>query len=407
MVQRLGWKKLTIAAMLAATACFAYFGVTRIRAQHVRPSEASSQQRKGLPRYIPSAAEWAALTVEPVSEQVFRGEHVTEGKIAVNEDSSTPIFSPYAGRVIKLLAKPSDVVERGQPLFVVEATDTVQGLNDFIAALSAVNKARSTLNLAQIVEKRADDLYAGKAVPLKDWQQAQADLSAAQNDMRSSETALEAAHNRLRILGRSEEQIATFERTRQMSADTPINAPIGGTVIQRKVGPGQFINNGASDPVFVIGDLSTVWLMAFVRETEASDVAVGQELAFSLLALPGREFKARIDYVSAAIDPSTRRLLVRATIDNKDGLLKPEMFANVTIYSGGTSPAVGVPKQALIYEGDQVRLWVVHGDKSIELRQVETGLTNDDLVEVRANLAPGEKIVTKGSLFIDRAATGS
>ena len=393
--------------MLAATAGFAYFGITRIRAQHIRPSEASSQQRKELHRYIPSAAEWAALTVEPVSEQVFRGEHVTEGKIAVNEDGSTPIFSPYAGRVIKLLAKPSDVVERGQPLFVVEATDTVQGLNDFIAALSAVNKAHSTLNLAQIVEKRADDLYAGKAVPLKDWQQAQADLSTAQNDLRSSETALEAAHNRLRILGRSEEQIETFERTRQMSADTPITAPIGGTVIQRKVGPGQFISNGASDPVFVIGDLSTVWLTAFVRETEASDVAVGQELMFSLLALPGREFKARIDYVSAAIDPSTRRLLVRATIDNKNSLMKPEMFANVTIYSGGTSPAVGVPKQALIYEGDQVRLWVVHGDKSIELRQVETGLTNGDLVEVRANLAPGEKIVTKGSLFIDRAATGS
>jgi membrane fusion protein, heavy metal efflux system len=393
--------------MLTAAAGVAYFGVDRIRAQHIKPSEASSQQRTRLPRYIPSAAEWAALTVEPVSEQVFRGEHVTEGKIAVDEDGSTPIFSPYAGRVIKLLAKPSDVVEAGQPLFVVEATDTVQGLNDFIAALSAVNKARSTLNLAQIVEKRADDLYAGKAVPLKDWQQSQADLSAAQNDMRSAETALEAAHNRLRILGRSEEQIATFERTRQMSADTPINSPIGGTVIQRKVGPGQFINSGASDPVFLIGDLSSVWLTAFVRETEASDVAVGQELTFSLLALPGKVFKARIDYVSAAIDPSTRRLLVRATIDNKSGLLKPEMFANVTIYSAGTSPGVGVPKQALIYEGDEVRVWVVHDDKSIELRQVKTGLTNGDLVEVRANLAPGEKIVTKGSLFIDRAATGS
>jgi membrane fusion protein, heavy metal efflux system len=406
-VQRLGWKKLTIAAVLAVIAGSAYFGVARIRAQHITTSEASSQQRTGLPRYIPNAAEWAALTVEPVSEQVFRGEHITEGKVAVNEDSSTPIFSPFAGRVIKLLAKPSDVVERGQPLFVVEATDTVQGLNDFVAALSAVNKAHSTLNLAQIVEKRADDLYAGKAVPLKDWQQSQADLSAAQNDMRSAETALEAAHNRLRILGRSEEQIATFERTRQMSADTPINSPIGGTVIQRKVGPGQFINSGASDPVFVIGDLSTVWLTAFVRETEASDVAVGQELRFSLLALPGREFKARIDYVAAAIDPSTRRLLVRATIDNKDGLLKPEMFANVTIYSGGTGLSVGVPKQALIYEGERVRLWVVRDDRSIELRQVETGLTNGDLVEVRANLARGEKIVTKGSLFIDRAATGS
>jgi cobalt-zinc-cadmium efflux system membrane fusion protein len=192
-----------------------------------------------------------------------------------------------------------------------------------------------------------------------------------------------------------------------MSADTPIYSPISGTVIQRKVGPGQFINIGASDPVFVIGDLSTVWLTAFVRETEASGVAVGQEITFSLLALPDSEFKARINYVSAALDPSTRRLLVRATIDNKDGLFKPEMFANVTIYAGGDRPSIGVPKQALIYEGDRVRLWVVHDDKSIELRKIETGLTNGDLVEVRANLKAGEKIVTRGSLFIDRAASGS
>jgi cobalt-zinc-cadmium efflux system membrane fusion protein len=149
-----------------------------------------------------------------------------------------------------------------------------------------------------------------------------------------------------------------------------------------------------------------VWLTAFVRETEASGVAVGQEIAFSLLALPGNEFKARIDYVAAAIDPSTRRLLVRATIDNKEGVFKPEMFANVTIYSGGDRPGIGVPKRALIYEGDHVRLWVAHDDQSIELRDIETGLTNGDLVEVRTKLKAGEKIVTKGSLFIDRAAAG-
>jgi membrane fusion protein, heavy metal efflux system len=400
-------RKLMGVAALVALLGLAAFGANRIWAQHEKPSELTSVNRHGLPFYMPSAAEWASLSVEPVSERVFRAERVTEGKIAINEDSSTPIFSPYAGRVTKLLVKPSDMVERGQPLFIVEATDTVQGLNDFVTALSALNTTRSKLNLAQIVEKRASDLYAGKAVPLKDWQQSQADLTTAQNDLRSAETALEAAHNRLRILGRSEDQISAFQQTRQMSADTPIYSPIGGTVVLRKVGPGQFIGSGASDPVFVIGDLSTVWLTAFVRETEASGVAVGQDVAFSVLALPGRNFSARIDFVSAAIDPSTRRLLVRATIDNKDGLLKPEMFANVTIYSGRDRPAVGVPKQALIYEGDKVRLWVAHDDKSIELREITTGLTNGDLVEVQANLKPGEKIVTRGSLFIDRAASGS
>src|ERR1700689_3475408 len=298
-------RKLAIALAILAAAGFGVFGVTRLFIGHARSTEASSQSKASLPRYVPTAAEWASLTVEPVTEQEFRAEHVTEGKIAFNEDSSTPIFSPFAGRVIKLLVKPSDMVERGQPLFVVEATDTVQGLNAFVTAFSALNTARSKLNLAQIVEKRADDLYARKAVPLKDWQQSQNDLTTAQNDMRSAETATEAAHGRLRILGRSEDQISTFQQTRQMSADTPIYSPISGTVIQRKVGPGQFLNSGATDPVFVIGDLSTVWLTAFVRETEAEGVALGQEISFSLLALPDREFKARIDYVSAAIDSST------------------------------------------------------------------------------------------------------
>jgi membrane fusion protein, heavy metal efflux system len=399
------WRRLALLLAIAVAAGLGVVGASRIFAQHAKSTETSSQTKATLPRYVPSAAEWASLSVESTSERVFRAEHVTEGKIAVNEEISTPIFSPYAGRVTKLLVKPSDVVERGQPLFIVEATDTVQALNDFITALSALNTARSKLNLAQIVEKRQDDLYAGKAVPLKDWQQAQADLNAAQNDMRAAETAVEATHNRLRILGRSEEQISAFQQTRQISADTPIYSPIGGTVVQRKVGPGQFISTGASDPVFVIGDLSSVWLTAFVRESEAADVKLGQEMEFAVLALPGRTFKARIDYVSAAIDPTTRRLLVRATIDNKDNLFKPEMFANVTIYTGGDHPSVGVPKQALIYEGEHVRLWVAHDDQSIELRDVETGLTNGDFVEARTNLKAGEKIVTKGSLFIDRAAT--
>jgi membrane fusion protein, heavy metal efflux system len=401
------WRRLALALTGIVLAAIAIVGVNRAFVPRAKSSETSGASKVDPSRFKPSEAVWASLSIEQVSERIFRAEHVTEGKISVNEDSSTPIFSPYAGRVAKLLVKPSDVVERGQSLFIIEATDTVQALNDFVAALGALNTARSKLNLAQIVEKRQDDLYSGKAVPLKDWQQAQADLTAAQNDVRTAETAVEAAHNRLRILGRSEEQITTFQRTRQISADTPIYSPIGGTVVQRKIGPGQFISSGGSDPVFVIGDLSTVWLTAFVRESEAADIRLGQEINFTVLALPGRSFKTNIDYVSAAIDPSTRRLLVRATIDNKEGLFKPEMFANVTIFAGTDHASVGVPKQALIYEGERVRLWVAHDDKSLELREIRTGLTNGDLVEVRTNLKAGEKVVTRGSLFIDRAASGT
>jgi len=83
------------------------------------------------------------------------------------------------------------------------------------------------------------------------------------------------------------------------------------------------------------------------------------------------------------------------------------LFRSVTIYSGEDHPSVGVPKQALIYEGDHVRLWVANADKSLELREVQTGLSNGNLVEVRSNLKSGDKVVTKGSLFIDRAASGT
>ncbi|WP_291688660.1 efflux RND transporter periplasmic adaptor subunit [Bradyrhizobium sp.] len=406
-LQMLNRQRLAMGAALLVLAGAALYGVTHIGGASHESSEVSSQSRKGSQRYTPTPAEWATLTIEPVTERTFRAETVTEGKVAVDEDRSTPVFSPYAGRVMKLMVRPGDNVTQGQPLFVIEAADTVQAQNDFISAMTALNKAKSALALAQIQDTRARDLFEGKAVPLKDYQQSQANLIQAQNDMRSSQTALEAARNKLRILGLTDEAITTFQEKGRIDPSTTIYSPISGTVVQRKVGPGQYVNSGASDPVFVIGDLTTVWLTAFVRETDASKVSIGQEIAINVLALPGRTLSARINYVAAAIDPATRRLLVRATIDNKDGALKPEMFANVTIYSAGDHPALGVPKQALIYEGNQVRVWVAHDDKSIELRQIKTGLTNGDLVEIEGNLKPGERIVTKGSLFIDRAASGS
>jgi cobalt-zinc-cadmium efflux system membrane fusion protein len=406
-LQRLSRGQRVVTVAVLAVVGAAAYGYAQIGDTKPKHSEVSSQSRKGLQRYTPTAAEWASLTIQPVTERAFRAEYVTEGKIAIDEDRSTPVFSPYTGRLTKLLVRPGDSVTKGQPLFVIEAADTVQAQNDYIAAMTGMNKAQSALDLAKIQDTRAKDLFEGKAVPLKDYQQSQATLIQAQNDLRSMQTALEASTNKLHILGFTDDDIATFRQRGRINPESTVFSPIGGTVVQRKAGPGQYVSTGASDPVYVIGDLSTVWLTAFVRETDAASVSVGQEINFSVMALPNRPLTARINYVAAAIDPATRRLLVRATIDNKDGALKPEMFANVTLFSASDHPAVGVPKQALIYEGDQVRIWVAHEDKTIELRQIKPGLTNGDLVEVVGNLKPGEQIVTKGSLFIDRAASGS
>lgn len=378
-----------------------YLGTDKATADH----KSQATILKDTNGFRPTDSQWATITVEPAEEQAYQPFDLTEGKISVNEDLSTSIFSPYSGRILKLLVKPGDEVKRGQPLFVIEATDAVQVHNDFITSIAATNKSKAQVSLAQTVEKRMRDLYEMKAAALKDWQQAQTDLVNAQNDLNAAEAALEAARNRLRILGRSDAEIASFQQKRTITPETSIVTPISGTVVQRKAGPGQFVTGGSSEPIFVIGDLSRVWLTAFVRESEAPKVHVGQDIKIKVLAYPDRSFAGKLSYVATSIDPVTRRLLVRATLDNAEGLLRPEMFANVTILTGSSDSGVGVPRGAVIYEGSSARIWVARDDRSLELRPVELGLVNGNSIQVVKGLKAGEKVVTRGSLFIDREAS--
>ncbi len=386
-------------------------------ARHNENAAAAEVDTTNLSRRVgdklyPAPKQWGALTIEPVSSQVFRTEQLTEGKIAVDEDRATLVYSPYAGRVVRLLAKPGDMVTAGQPLFVVESPDMVQAQNDFISAIVGMNKARSSLDLAKIVEQQNKTLYDTKAGPLRDLQQAQATSLAATNDVRSAQISLEAVRNRLRILGKTDEEITKFGETGEISPQAIIKSPIGGTVVQRKVGPGQYVNTtsnsaAANDATFVVGDLSTVWLIAYIRETEAPGVKVGQAVRFSVLAYPNRVFTADVAYVATSLDSGTRRLLLRATIDNAEGLLRPEMFASVTIVTDQGNAAAAIPREAVIYDGATARVWVARDDKSLESRLIKTGLSNGQFVQVTDGLTLGEKVVSKGSLFVDREAAGS
>lgn len=355
--------------------------------------------------FHPSETQWAGLRFAPVEAASFRDERATDGKIGINEDTTTPVFSPYSGRVTRLIAKPGDHVERGAPLFAIEANEFVQGQNDLVSAVAGVEKARSKLVLAQNFEKRQKELLSIRGGSLKDLEQAQSDLVAAQGDLRSSEIALAAVRNRLRILGRTDAEIDALEKTDRIGAETIVSAPIAGTVIQRKVGLGQYINAGATDPVFNIGDLSKVWLVANVRESDAPKMKVGSPVEVSVLAHPGRTFNARLAYVAPALDPSTRRLPVRAEIVNADRELMPEMFASFRIVTGEPTTNPAVPQEAVVYEGANARVWVTRPqDKSVVSRPIEVGSTSNGMVEVKKGLAVGENVVTSGTLFIDRAA---
>jgi cobalt-zinc-cadmium efflux system membrane fusion protein len=336
-----------------------------------------------------SAQQLKTLTLEPVQIHAFTSEELTEGRIAVDGDRATPVVSPYSGRVTRVIAGLGDTVKAGAALATVEASEFVQAQNDLQVAASQVK-------LARINETRKHALYDAKGGSLQDWQQAQTDLTAA-------ETALNAVRNRLQIYGRSPADIEKLESSRTMNPLATITAPIAGAVVERQVGPGQYLQAGGS-PVFTIADPSKVWLLANVRETDAGLVKVGQSVEVRVLAYPKRAFQARVTHVAAVMDPVTHRLPVRAEIDNSDGALKPEMFANFRILTSDATQSPAVPQAAVVYEGQAAHVWVLAGNRLLELRAIRTGRSSGGLVEVLDGLKSGELVVTKGGLFIDQAA---
>jgi len=341
------------------------------------------------------------LSLVKVELHPFRVRKHAIGQIAYNEDTSTAVLTPFTGRVTRLIAKIGQAVKRGDPLFEVDSPEVVQPQNDFIAAATATNKARSALDLARIVEQRLKDLYEGKAAPLKEWQTAEAQLVAAENDMRSAEMSLEAAHARLRIIGFADHEIVELKEKGRIRRATPVVAPIDGTVVSRRVGPGQFVRNDSGDALYTIADLSTMWLKALVPENEIPNIRLGQEVEVKVSALPGRVFRARITTISASTDLTTRRTVVRSEVANPDGILKAEMFANFRIATGADELSPAVPVLAVIREGDLAVVWVEEEPMLFRRRPVKVGIEQDGRVQIHDGLAVGATVVARGAIFVD------
>src|SRR5262249_16374367 len=285
-----------------------------------------------------TADQMRQLSVAKVELHAFRIEKSAIGQIAFNEDTSTAVLTPFSGRVTRLIAKIGEAVKRGAPLLEIDSSDVVQPQSDLIAAVTAMNKARSQLGLAEISEQRDRNLFEGRAGPLKTWQQSQAQLDAAQNNMPAAETAVAAARNRLAILGMTDREIDALQERGEIRRSLPIHAPIDGVVVARRVGPGQYVRSDPGEPLYALADVSTMWLKAFVPEVDLPSIQIGQNVEVRVLAMPDRVFKARITYIGAAFETVTRRMVVRSEIENPGGALKAEMFASFRIATGETAP---------------------------------------------------------------------
>lgn len=391
---------LLIGAMLAAAAG-GWFFLGHQEAPGPAPAAAATRNPG---EFRLNDAEMRALRIEPVATLAFRPERVAEGRIAINDDRATPMFAPYTGRVTRAFARVGDRVEAGAPLYEIETPDVTAAANDLLTALDNVQKTRSALDQARREDARQASLLSARAASQRDVEQARAAVATAEAEARSATSALDAARDRLRVLGRSPAEVAQIEQNRQVSGLITVTAPLAGTVTQRRVGPGQWLQAGQGEPVFTIADLSTVWLVAQVRELDAPLIRVGQPVQVEVGALPGRGFEAQLVRSAAGLDPVTRRLTVMAEVRDPEGLLRPEMFATFRISVGEPREAPAVPVSAAIFRGAEAHVWVALPDNRFALRRIEPGMRQEGMIEARAGLNAGERLVTAGALFIDRAS---
>jgi cobalt-zinc-cadmium efflux system membrane fusion protein len=346
-----------------------------------------------------------AVETEAVSPQLIAGAIRATGKILVSEDRIAAIGPVHEGRLVRLYAGQGSVVKKGQRLADLQSADIDEAEADYLKALADYENARRTsdaeVKLAQQTYDRTKMLYEKTIAAGKALQSAEHDLqvakATAESSVASTKAALTSARHRLLILGLKESDMNSLANKADFAAVFSLTSPISGTVVERNATVGATVGSDAT--VFKIVDTSSVWIDANVFEKDVARVKLGQQVNVSVTAFPGAVFTGKVILVSTVVDPDTRSVKVRTEVQNRDGRLKPDMFANVEIITDVNRTSISIPQSALLNDGGQSVVFVAAGN-GFEKRTVTTGIQSDDRIEITSGLKAGDKVVTKGNYLL-------
>jgi cobalt-zinc-cadmium efflux system membrane fusion protein len=336
-----------------------------------------------------TSAQRQRLHLVAVKSTSYRPVVEVTGTVAFDGDQATTVLSPVSGPVTRVLVQPGDRVSRGQPLAYVTSPDFAVAVADFRKA------AASERNLARIA-KLDSALFANDALARRDLEQAQTDALAAHADR-------EAALAQLRALGLDQATLAKLDSGDAVPVvEAAIRAPLAGTVVERLVSPGQLLEAGAT-AAFTVANLSRMWVMASVFESDLPSVRVGDPALVTLTNLPDT-VSGRVDNIAAEVDPETRATSVRIVVPNADHLLRKDMYVRVGIQSRRTREGMLVPVGAVLRDDDNRPIVYVAADSlGFEQRSITLGTRQDGSYEVMDGLRPGDRVVTEGGLFLQFA----
>lgn len=355
------------------------------------PKAASETKDSNLLTLSAESVKLARLEFAEVVEREIVAPIEATGRVAINEDATARVGSLFSGRILDVSAKVGDRVRQGQSLAKMHTHEVHEAEADWFKAQAELKQRKTQAAFAKTALERAERLFQAKALSQHELDKARLDFTAADQEIHRAEAEVERARGHHEHLGLSDDQ-------HDYDAPVVIRAPSAGIILKREITAGASVTPG--DPLFFIGDLSSVWVIAEVPEQHLPAMKIGLPVEIGVAAFPETTFNGRIARIGEMLNPQTRTIEVRCIAANAQGKLKPEMFANISLAAGEKRPALLVSQKALQEMESQTVVFVARGDNKFEKRVVKTGRRQGELIEITSGLSNNEKVVTVGGFTL-------
>lgn len=332
-----------------------------------------------------TAAQRQHITLDTVALAPFHKAIEATGVVDFDNDQATRVLAPFSGPVTQLLVGAGQHVAKGQPLARVDSPD-------FAAAVGAYGKALVAARNARRLADADRDLSEHEGLPRRELEQAQVAAASADADR-------DAALQALLALGADASAIRAVQAGQPLSRiHAVIRAPVAGTVAEKLVTPGQWLQAGDT-ACFTVADLSRMWVIAQVPPAELAGVAVGDVASIEAGGMGA--LRGKVDNIGAVVDPDTRAVPVRVVVDNADGRLRKQMYVHVRIRSHQAERGLLVPVSAILRDEQNLPfVYVAQPDGSFARRGVTLGYRAGDRYQVSGGLRAGDRVVAQGGLFV-------
>ena len=354
-----------------------------------KPSAAVEKKEKEEPGVVTLSEEkqkGAGIEVQKIAQESISAPLAATAVIEPNADRVSKISPRTSGKIVKLIASLGDRVKAGQPLAYFDSPELGQIWAEYLKAKGRAGLARKNL-------QREETLFEKKVSPEKDVLKAKQELSEVEADLNLSK-------ERFRLLGID---ISQLEIQNGKNADhplIPISSAIGGAVIEKTVSQGEVV--GPDKTLFTVDDLSALWVVIDIYEKDISKVKAGMPVKVLVTAFPEKVFRGRLSYIGDVVDERTRTVKARVTVDNSSGLLKPGMFATVSIDTakGEVEKVIAISEEAILLEGTTRYVFVQVSPDKFKKKDITTGRAFGKKLEVIEGLKEGDTIAVKGVFIL-------